>query len=63
LSFSVKSFSGDEGQTAALQAVACLERGALRPETLGLCLPEARSILAGLEQTMAEEQTAEFVAQ
>jgi hypothetical protein len=53
----------DEGQAAVFQQVACLERGALRPDTLGLSLAEARSILAGLEQTMAERQAAKFVAQ
>jgi hypothetical protein len=53
----------DEGQPAVFQEVACLERGALRPDTLGLSLSEARSILAALEQTMAERQTAEFVTQ
>jgi hypothetical protein len=53
----------DEGQAAVIQEVACLERSALRPDTLGLSLVEARSILAGLEQTMAQRQAAEFVAQ
>jgi hypothetical protein len=46
-----------------IQEVACLERSALRPDTLGLSLAEARLILAGLEQTIAERQAAEFVAQ
>jgi hypothetical protein len=41
------------------QEVACLERGALRPDTLGLSLAEARSILAGVEQTTAERQAAQ----
>jgi hypothetical protein len=53
----------DEGQGAVFQQVACLERGALRPDTLGLSLAEARSILAALEQTVAERQAAEFVTQ
>jgi ribosomal protein S14 len=57
------AIQSDEGQTAALQEVACVERGALRPDTLGLSLTEARLILTGLEQTMAEQQTADFVAQ
>ena len=43
--------------------VACLERASLRPDTLGLSLAEARSILAGLEQTIAQRQVAEFIAQ
>jgi hypothetical protein len=57
------TIQSDEGQGAVFQQVACLERGALRPDTLGLSLAEARSILAGVEQTMAEGQAAEFVAQ
>jgi hypothetical protein len=57
------AIQSEEGQTAVFKEVACLERGALRPDTLGLSLTEARSILAALEQTMAERQTAEFVAQ
>jgi hypothetical protein len=52
----------DEGQVEAVREVARLERGPLQPETLGLSLAEARSILAGLERTMAEGQAAEFVA-
>ena len=57
------AIQSEEGQTAVFQEVACLERGALRPDALGLSLTEARSILATLEQTMAERQTTDFVAQ
>jgi hypothetical protein len=39
----------DEGQPEVVQEVAHLDRGTLRPETLGLTLAEARSILAGIE--------------
>ena len=53
----------DEGQSEVLQEVAHLDRGILRPETLGLTLAEARSILAGIEQTLVERQAAEFMAQ
>jgi hypothetical protein len=35
----------------------------LHPETLGLSLAEARAILAGLEQSLVEQQSAEFIAQ
>ena len=51
-----------EGESEMVE-VARLARGPLRPDTLGLSLAEARAILAGLEQTLAERQTAEFVAQ
>jgi hypothetical protein len=53
----------DEGQAEVVQEVTHLKRGSLRPETLGLSLAEARSILAGLEQSVVERQAAEFVAQ
>jgi hypothetical protein len=53
----------DEEQAEVVQKVASLERGSLRPETLGLSLAEARAILAGLEQSLVERQAAEFVTQ
>jgi hypothetical protein len=52
----------DDGQLNVAQEVAHLDRGTLRPETLGLTLAEARSILAGIEQTVVEQQAAEFIA-
>jgi hypothetical protein len=51
-----------EGESEMVE-VACLERANLRPDSLGLSLAEARSILAGLEQTIAQRQAAEFIAQ
>jgi hypothetical protein len=51
-----------EGESEMVE-VACLERANLRPDSLGLSLAEARSILAGLEQTIAPRQVAEFIAQ
>jgi hypothetical protein len=53
----------DEVGSKVVQEVAHLERGPLHPETLGLSLAEARSILSGLEQTLVEQQAAEFIAQ
>ena len=53
----------DYGQLNVAQDVAHLDRGTLRPETLGLTLAEARSILAGIEQRVVEQQAAEFMAQ
>jgi hypothetical protein len=38
----------DDSQLDVSQEVAHLDRGTLRPETLGLTLVEARSILAGI---------------
>jgi hypothetical protein len=37
----------DKGQPGVVQEVVHLDRGTLRPETLGLSLAEAQSILAG----------------
>ena len=51
------TIQSDEGQAEVVHEVARLERGPLRPDTLGLSLAEARSILAGLERTMAEGQS------
>jgi hypothetical protein len=53
----------DEAESEVVQEVAHLDRDALRPDTLGLTLAEARTILAGLEQTLVEQQSAEFIAQ
>ena len=53
----------DETEAEVVQEVARLERGPLQPETLGLSLAEARSVLAGLEQTLVEQQSAEFIVQ
>jgi hypothetical protein len=50
------------GESETLE-VARMERGSLRPDTLGLSLAEARAILTGLEQTLVQRQAAEFVVQ
>jgi hypothetical protein len=56
------TIESDEGQSEVVQEVAQLERGALRPEELGLTLAEARAILAGIQQVMTAQQASEFVA-
>jgi hypothetical protein len=53
--------SGEE--ESEMVEVARLERASPRPAMLGLSLAEARSILAGLGQTIARRQVAEFSAQ
>jgi hypothetical protein len=53
----------NDGKLNVAQEVGHLDRGTLRPETLGLSLAEAQSILAGIEQTVIEQQAAEFIAQ
>ena len=57
------TIESNAGNPAVLQEVAQLDRGTLRPETLGLTLAEARSMLAGVEQTAVEQQATEFKAQ
>jgi hypothetical protein len=42
--------------TSVLQHVAQLNRGSLQPQSLGLTLAEARSILAGIERTIVENR-------
>src|SRR5579863_7124235 len=51
----------ETGETAFLQEVAALERGDLKPDTPGLKLSEARSILAGIETIMVEQQVTRFL--
>ena len=46
----------DEGQVEDVQQVACLRRGPLTPEELGLNLAEARQILHDVQQSMVTSQ-------
>jgi hypothetical protein len=43
--------------------VACIERGDLTPETLGLTLNEAKDLLANVQADIVKEQTTEYVEQ
>ena len=43
--------------------IACLERAMLTPDTLGLTLAEAKTVLAQLQNTLVKEQAATYVAQ
>ncbi len=53
----------DSGESELLREVVQLERGPLQPEQLGLTLCEAKAALEGIQQTMVEQQTAEYLAQ
>lgn len=53
----------DGGTTEAVENVVNLERGSLRPEDLGLTLAEAKTLLEGVQRTMAERQIAEYLEQ
>jgi hypothetical protein len=54
------TIESDAGNPEVVQEVVQLDRGTLRPETLGLTLAEARSMPAGIEQTVVEQQATEF---
>jgi hypothetical protein len=43
--------------------IACLERAMLTPDTLGLTLAEAKTVLAQLQDTLVKEQAVAYVAQ
>lgn len=49
--------------TPVIEEVACLERGELNLETLGLTLAEAKTLLASLQEKMTFHQTAAYLAQ
>ena len=53
----------ETGKPELVQEVAQLKRGALRVEEFGLTLSEAKSVLQGLQQSMVEQQSAEYLAQ
>jgi hypothetical protein len=46
-----------------VEEVACFERGALLPETLGLRLDEAKQMLASVQQVMTAHQVEDYVEQ
>jgi hypothetical protein len=52
----------DDGHEATFTDVAVLEKACQRIEHLGLTLPEAKQILAALQQRLVEQQTSAFVA-
>jgi hypothetical protein len=52
----------DDGHEATCTDVAVLEKACQRIEHLGLPLPEAKQILAALQQRLVEQQTSAFVA-
>jgi hypothetical protein len=55
--------SDQETAPTHVEEVACIERGRLSPETLGLCLDEAKQLLAGVQQVMTAHQVEEYVEQ
>ena len=53
----------DELEEPLTEEVACLCRGDLLPETLGLTLEEGKDLLANLQAKMVKHQAVEYVAQ
>ncbi len=52
-----------QGETEIVQEVAQLERASLQPETLGLMLAEAKSLLQGVQQTIVKHQVSGYLQQ
>jgi len=53
----------DSGEPEVVQEVTKLERYALRPETLGLTLSEAKELLHEVQRAMVTHQATGYVAQ
>lgn len=53
----------DNHDIPVTKEVACIQRGDLTPETLGLTLAEAKELLANVQANMVKEQTMEYVEQ
>ncbi len=53
----------DSGDTKAVENIACLDRGTLRSEELGLSLAEARDLLESVQRNLVEQQVAEYLEQ
>src|SRR5271166_2425084 len=53
----------DSGEAEMVREVTKLERYALRPETLGLTLSEAKELLQEVQRAMVTHQTTEYMTQ
>ena len=53
----------DDGRVQDVEEVACLKRGTLSPEELGLNLAEAKEILQSVQRSMAERQVGDYTAE
>jgi len=49
------------GEPIAVHEIGCLHREELRPDTVGLTLAEAKTVLARLQQRLVEQQAAEYL--
>lgn len=57
------TIKSDDGQVQEQEPIACLQRGTLTPEELGMNLSEAKELMHSVQETMVRCQTAEFVKQ
>ena len=57
------AIDAEDGGGEKVEDIVQLERGALRPEELGLTLTEAKAILHGMQQSLVTEQVAAYVGQ
>ena len=53
----------DDGRVQDVEEVACLKRGILTPEELGLNLAEAKEILQGVQRSMTAHQVSDYTAE
>src|SRR5262249_54832397 len=49
------------GEPADVQEIGCIQREELRPDTVGLTLEEAKTVLERLQQRIVEQQAAEYL--
>ena len=53
----------DDGRVQDVEEVACLKRGILTPEELGLNLAEAKELLQGVQRSMTAHQVSDYTAE
>jgi hypothetical protein len=53
----------ESNETTVTDEVACLQRGNLSDETLGLTLAEAKELLTSVQEKMVKYQTEEYIQQ
>jgi hypothetical protein len=55
------TIKSDDGQIQEQEQIACLQRGMLTPEELGMNLAEAKELMHSVQETMVRRQTTEYV--
>jgi len=53
----LNKLESDNHETPITEEIACIQRGSLSPETLGMTLNEAKDLLANVQAAMVKEQT------